>query len=335
MVRFATPDIGDEEINEVVSTLKSGWLSTGPRVHAFEQAFAEYIGVPHAVALNSCTAALHLSLLATGVGPGDEVVTTPLTFCATANSIVHTGAVPCFADIDPVSWNLDPGAAAAAVFRSQSAAWAHVVVAAAYSGTKEPGTFRSITDQALRLTEEEADEHPQRSIITRALGPEPHVEVDTHTWPTRDGDRFLLCSDGLTTMIKEGHVADILKDAPSLEDAGARLIDAANDAGGRDNITVILFRLEDVGAGADDQATSVGDDALRTSDVQAAVEAEARRGGTTETAAPPNAATGTTRRGSGSDSRRRSSRRNSSSKACRPTPRPRPTRARARSTRSS
>ncbi len=73
------------EIAEVIATLESGWLSTGPRVAAFEQAFADYTGAPHAVALNSCTAALHLSLLAAGIGAGDEVITTPLTFCATAN----------------------------------------------------------------------------------------------------------------------------------------------------------------------------------------------------------------------------------------------------------
>jgi len=95
--------------------LQSGWLTTGPRVHQFEQAFAEYVGAPHAVALSSGTAALHLSLLAAGIGAGDEVVTAPLTFCATANAIVHTGATPCFADIDPVTWNLCPDAAAAAM----------------------------------------------------------------------------------------------------------------------------------------------------------------------------------------------------------------------------
>jgi dTDP-4-amino-4,6-dideoxygalactose transaminase len=105
-VGFAPPAIGEAEIQEVVATLRSGWLSTGPRVHEFERAFAEYIGVPHAIAVNSCTAALHLSLLVAGIGPGDEVVTTPLTFCATANVIVHTGATPRFADIDPVTWNL-------------------------------------------------------------------------------------------------------------------------------------------------------------------------------------------------------------------------------------
>ena len=114
-VPFAPPAIGPEEIREVTSTLESGWLSTGPRVRRFEQAFAAYVGSPHAVALNSCTAALHLSLVASDIGRGDEVVTTPLTFCATANVIVHTGATPVFADVDPTTGNLDPAAAAAAV----------------------------------------------------------------------------------------------------------------------------------------------------------------------------------------------------------------------------
>jgi len=114
-VPFAPPALGREEIAEVVSTLESGWLSTGPRVEAFELAFAAYVGAPCAIALNSGTAALHLALLASNIGAGDEVVTTPLTFCATANAIIHAGATPVFADIDAASWNLDPAAAAAAM----------------------------------------------------------------------------------------------------------------------------------------------------------------------------------------------------------------------------
>ena len=113
-VAFAPPLIGADEIAEVIATLESGWLTTGPRVAAFERAFAEYADAAHAVALNSCTAALHLSLLASGVEPGDDVVTTPLTFCATANTIIHAGARPVFADVDAATGNLDPAAAAAA-----------------------------------------------------------------------------------------------------------------------------------------------------------------------------------------------------------------------------
>jgi dTDP-4-amino-4,6-dideoxygalactose transaminase len=109
-VPFAPPALGREEIAALAAVIESGWLTTGPRVREFEERFASYVGAAHAVAVNSCTAALHLSLLAAGVGPGDEVITTPLTFCATANTIVHTGATPVFADIDPVALTIDPNA---------------------------------------------------------------------------------------------------------------------------------------------------------------------------------------------------------------------------------
>ena len=109
-----------------------------------------------------------------------------------------------------------------------------------------------------KLTEEQAAEHPQRSIITRALGIDPEVEVDTWTYPARAGDVVLLCSDGLTSMIDEKQIAAVLTRESDLDRAGELLIAAANGAGGRDNITVILFRLEDVG-GSDlaDQPTVV------------------------------------------------------------------------------
>lgn len=99
---FGKPVLGEEEIAEVVSSIRSGWIGTGPKVHTFEKAFGDYIGAKHAVAVNSCTAALHLSLLAAGVGQGHEVITTPITFGSTANSIVHTGAVPVFVDVGSV-----------------------------------------------------------------------------------------------------------------------------------------------------------------------------------------------------------------------------------------
>ncbi len=105
---YNLPDIGDDEIKAVVETLRSGWLAPGPRAQAFEEAFAGRVGVAHAVAVNSCTAGMHLALLAAGVGPGDEVVTSPITFAATANVIAHTGATPVLADVDPADLNLDP-----------------------------------------------------------------------------------------------------------------------------------------------------------------------------------------------------------------------------------
>lgn len=107
-IPYNIPDITDREIHEVVETLKSGWLAKGPRTIAFEKAFAEYVGAKHAVAMNSCTAALHVALLSQDIGAGDEVITTPMTFASTASTIVHTGATPVFADIDPRTGCMDP-----------------------------------------------------------------------------------------------------------------------------------------------------------------------------------------------------------------------------------
>jgi dTDP-4-amino-4,6-dideoxygalactose transaminase len=112
---FGEPAIGDEEVAEVVATLRSGWLGTGPRVQRFEKAFRNHTGASHAIAVNSCTAGLHLALDVLGIGPGDEVITSPLTFTATANVIVHVGATPVFADIDRQTMNLDPEAVDRAV----------------------------------------------------------------------------------------------------------------------------------------------------------------------------------------------------------------------------
>ena len=105
---FGSPRIEEQTIDEVANVLRSGWLGSGPKCKAFEAAFENYLQVRTALTVNSCTAALHLALLALDIGPGDEVITTPMTYCATANVIVHTGATPVFADIDPVTWNLDP-----------------------------------------------------------------------------------------------------------------------------------------------------------------------------------------------------------------------------------
>ncbi|HEY7952454.1 MAG TPA: Stp1/IreP family PP2C-type Ser/Thr phosphatase [Solirubrobacteraceae bacterium] len=118
----------------------------------------------------------------------------------------------------------------------------------------------SLVDELIRqgrLTPEEAEDHPQRSIITRALGPEAVVEVDTRSFRARPGDVYLLCSDGLTTMLNEAVLKEVLLANPRLRDAGETLIARANEAGGRDNITVILLRLEEVG----------GDGATRISQV--------------------------------------------------------------------
>jgi len=105
---FGAPDVHQDEIDEVVASLRSGWIGTGPKVARFEEDFKAYKGAPNAAAVYSCTAALHLSMLASGVGDGDEVITTPMTFCASVNSIIHTGASPVLADVDPKTMNIDP-----------------------------------------------------------------------------------------------------------------------------------------------------------------------------------------------------------------------------------
>ena len=170
-----------------------------------------------------------------------------------------------------------------------------------------------------KLTEEQAEVHPQRSVITRALGPEPSVQIDVDIFAAKPGDLFMLCSDGLTSMVHEPKLAPLFEDSDSLEVLGKRLIDAANGAGGRDNITVILFRLEAVeprgrdaatpaatpASGGDDRDTTeydtfegeavegprqgvtraeaptrVGDDALHAAEVADAAEADYRASGT-------------------------------------------------------
>lgn len=138
----------------------------------------------------------------------------------------------------------------AAMLRDDEVAFGHVGDSRAYllrDGklkrlTKDHSLVEELRRQG-RLTEEQAEEHPQRSIITRALGPEPSVNVDTMTFPARDGDVFLLCSDGLTTMVSDDEIREILINSKNLRAAVNRLVDAANRGGGRDNITAIAFRV--------------------------------------------------------------------------------------------
>jgi len=126
---FAVPSLGPEEEAAVIDTLRSPWITTGPKTHQFEREFAAYLDAPAAVAVNSCTAGLHTALVALGLGPGDEVVTTPLTFTATVNVVEHVGARPVLADVRPDTLNLDPDRVAAALTRRTRA-----IIAVHYAG---------------------------------------------------------------------------------------------------------------------------------------------------------------------------------------------------------
>lgn len=112
---FCLPDISQAEVDEMTAAVRSGWWAKGPRTAKFEQAFKDYLGAKYAVAVNSCTAALHLALLAKDIGPGDEVITVPLTFASSANTILHVGATPVFVDVDPDTGCIDPAKIEAAI----------------------------------------------------------------------------------------------------------------------------------------------------------------------------------------------------------------------------
>src|SRR5215469_4087838 len=117
LLPFAPPLIGEEEIAEVVDTLRSDWITTGPKVKRFEAEFAAAVGAPSALALSSCTAALHVSLATLGIGSGDAVITTPMTFCSGVHVIEQMGARPVLVDVEPDTLNLDPEKVRATVQR--------------------------------------------------------------------------------------------------------------------------------------------------------------------------------------------------------------------------
>ncbi|MDQ1471871.1 MAG: hypothetical protein QOJ99_3351 [Bryobacterales bacterium] len=127
-IPVARPSFGSGEERAVLEVLRSGWVTQGPRVAEFEQKFATYVGAPYAVAVSSCTTALHLAFLASGIEPGDEIICPSLSFIATANSIVHAGATPVFVDIDSATYNMDPKAIESAItFRTRAILAVHQI----------------------------------------------------------------------------------------------------------------------------------------------------------------------------------------------------------------
>ena len=150
---FSLPLVGAEEIDEVIAALKSGWLTAGPRTRPFEQEFRDAFHCPAALALNSCTAGLHVALKVLNIGPGDEVITTPMTFAASVNVIEHVGARPVLVDVEPDTLNLQPDAVAAAITPATRA-----IIAVHYAGHPvELNSLRSIAEEyRLELIEDAA-----------------------------------------------------------------------------------------------------------------------------------------------------------------------------------
>jgi len=142
-IPFHRPSITDAEVDAVTATLRSGWLTTGPRARDLEAMVADYVGMPHAVALSSCTAALHLALIAAGVGPGDEVVTSPYTFVSTGETILYLGARPVFVDVERATKNVNPKLVASAITLKTRA-----IVSVSIAG--HPGRAHEIAAEAKR-----------------------------------------------------------------------------------------------------------------------------------------------------------------------------------------
>jgi dTDP-4-amino-4,6-dideoxygalactose transaminase len=170
-LQFSTPAIGDEEMAEVADTLRSGWLTTGPKTARFEAAFRDRVDAPDALGLNSCTAGLHIGLRVLGVRPGDEVITSPLSFCACANVIEHLGARPVFADVERETLNIDPRTVAAAITPRT-----RVILVTHYAG--HPVDLAPIQEIAaehgLGLLEDAADAFPA-SYRGRMVGSSDHL----------------------------------------------------------------------------------------------------------------------------------------------------------------
>ena len=142
-VPFSPPVIGEDEIREVIDTLRSDWITTGPKTARFEMEFAQLVGAPAALGLNSCTAALHLSLAVLGIGPGDLVATTPMTFAASVNVIEHVGARPLLVDVEPDTLNLSPAA-----LRERLTPQVKAIIAVHYAG--HPADLDALGELAAR-----------------------------------------------------------------------------------------------------------------------------------------------------------------------------------------
>ena len=185
---FCLPDVSEAEIESVTAAVRSGWWAKGRRTIEFEKKFAEYVGAKHCVGLNSCTAALHLALAGSGIGPGDEVITTPLTFAASANTILHVGATPVFADIDMETGLIDPKEIEKKITKKTRA-----VVPVHYSGlAADLGAIGEICDAHNLFLSEDAAHAVETRYNGELIGRHPRGAVSYSFYATKN----LACGEG-------------------------------------------------------------------------------------------------------------------------------------------
>ena len=185
---FCLPDVTEAEVASISDAVRSGWWAKGPRTIEFEKKFAEYVGAKYCVGLNSCTAALHLALVAAGVGPGDEVITTPLTFAASANTILHVGATPVFADIDEDTGLIDPDEIEKKITKKTRA-----IVPVHYSGlAADLGRIGEICDAHNLFLSEDAAHAVETRYNGELIGHHPRGAVSYSFYATKN----LACGEG-------------------------------------------------------------------------------------------------------------------------------------------
>ena len=185
---FCLPDISEAEVEAVSAAVRSGWWAKGPRTIEFEKQFAQYVGAKYCIGLNSCTAALHLALAAKGIGPGDEVITTPLTFAASANTILHVGATPVFADIDMDTGLIDPAQIEKKITKNTKA-----IVPVHYSGlAADLGKIGELCDSYNLFLSEDAAHAVETRYNGELIGHHPRGAVSYSFYATKN----LACGEG-------------------------------------------------------------------------------------------------------------------------------------------
>ena len=196
---FCLPDISEAEVQAVGDAVRSGWWAKGPRTIEFEKQFAEYVGAKYCVGVNSCTAALHLALITAGIGPGDEVITTPLTFASSANTILHAGATPVFADIDPETGLIDP-----AEIEKKITPKTRAVVPVHYSGlAADLDAIGALCDAHHLFLSEDAAHAVETRYRVELIGHHPRGAVSYSFYATKN----LACGEGGALVTDDEEIA--------------------------------------------------------------------------------------------------------------------------------